>query len=1206
MKRIFTILLLSILIVNFETKKAFSGAGAALIGMTFANMALQDADDDYKKNCPIDFGALVKPVMGFAGPPEEAYACFANTMGLAITTAAAYEAARFGARVGLIFAYSLKFGGAPPTQFEMSLINATAELAGTGAAIGAAMAYVGILNAASNGAKNRAEICKDDVDSNKNNYFPMAYRDSSIASILKKSGLPVVTQDNINDTYGKLCVHDKKNDNYIWIRKNECMWIGDVQFCAYAYKGDSQLLCLRTSSTCPCRHPIDDGSDTEPTVKASNESLYYDSSGNIVIENDSPNFLKHCRMIKSGDSFAFNINSNPIVSRACYQDGDTKNLGQIHFTAKIAQCITETFFNFLQKRITPITTLASLSDDNIKKMDSLGDDIIVLNGIYSSVWNFISAQPSDLVTFPSMDIIGIIKALKSNPSSHQLTATLKNYDLYKSSLQKIPDDPFINATVPSASNMTPFINGVGATGNAISEAINTAKNERDNIATSGMSSSDAQTLFTRLHDAMKATVLMIFLIYISFSAAKILFAAGEVKAKDFIQNHWIFIIVVAFSLNDGWKYIGIRTITMATNAAMDMVEEVTRKDSRDGCSYQAKYFPISEPVFAFAPQGYNYSDFNTIIKLPDSVKYIKGIGGTNLPNDTKLYLDNLCTNLQGSGRIVIMPSIGPDGKSYDRFFCRRGPYLPTPSYNYPFLPIELPSQLIQRLQNNGIQSSYMPVRCTNQNGDLLYWNDNKQDASTSGNINTPYYATFTKRNGREYMLCNPTATSGPTYTAPGYHLSDLEAMGYILNKSAFSNISTGSNLSFQDLVTKKTTIVPTDASGVVFTAYYIADSSGSLSLPFSLQNIPGAFSKRVEMEKIKDLTDQSRKNINNLTRGYPIVSQKDTGAQLDLSYLGRFDELDCKIEKYFMGMIDGLPGVFRIAWMVFFQGPSGCFTAIAALCSAFGVFVICLKVAQNFIVGISTAYICVYVSPITMPLALFSFTADVYKKWLDTLISSITSSCASFLTIYIGTTLMDTAMYGMPGDYGYEKLFNVDGTYNYDCYKPDPNYDVTMADIESLPYACLLLLAFASTTVNPMWFFGMMLFPGVGMYMAITAVVTTMIITTATGPELQYIFFIKSVKMLLVVVISLDFASKTESIMIKMFGGADLSLKGGVGNINDAMSISGVMSKTTGALAFAAKNARNLSETMWNKGKAGWANYNSSKSGSGGGNKSGG
>lgn len=1194
-KKKFLLGLLSIILITSTIKNSrasvTSGIGSSLVGLYLAKTIL-DAKDDLRKHCVLDPTMLLAPAFS-SGPEQEMAACSGQTTALAVSTFAAYKTARYLAEVGtrslvvnarIAASTCANIQACVLTTLEEFGVQVAAEAAGLGAATGIALAYIGTLYAISEGASDYIKICPDDAKNDKQGNHPFSYTDEQIIGILKKSGVQSLTRDLITEKYDKICIVNQKDSTKItWLKRNECTTINGVIFCAYSYKGNRNLLCVRTSSTCPCRHEIDGGSSDAPSVEADGGGLRRDSEGKLQITESDSNFLRHCRVLRASDAFMDDTERRfPIVDRACMDFvGSSKSIGGFRFTAPAAECLISSLRNIIEKSI-QVDPIIKTIDPVIKnQIDALEQDNVVLNKIMTQIYSIGSnSDPSVCLNLyfnqTYIQIKDFLVKLKNGSDTDKASIGITMHTKYTDDILKIPNEPFItSASQDCQSDMIKTYNVISDITETISELIS-AKQNSGNIL--------SETMFSRLQGSVKGIILFGFVLYIMLIGLKLFLGEMEMKTKDIIEKFIQIGLISYFAIGDGWKDYGLNLLMRASQGIAEVTMDIISVDQRDMCSFGLKQFEIDSDN-----NGTQFSD----PKLSDLLKKSSYYISKGLPSDPKFIVEadsndnptsqglNAISVISGQGNTDVIRNICRDqypnsasvgypmfikGEKYGNktFLCNRGPFLPRPNYEYPMIPVEISSEIGTLVNNNKYPySDYMPVRCMDKNG-ILLWCDTADCSGIiiKGSGNFPYYAKPTSMNGKDVMVCNQLTNEGAkAYTADGYHIDDLFAMKYI-------TLETQINL-------------PANTQGLIETGYYSGTRTGGYIVPSSISNgTTNIFQNRMSRMKVSIATDQDRIALNKKFRAYPII-KTNTGSIRNLSYLYIFDLIDCKIGKYIMFKGGSIPRLATMAFQIAFSSIMGVISSVTILTMMMLIFVSFLKIAQNFIVGMAGLIFMLYISPIIIPMGLFERTKGLFETWKENIKAYVIYPPATFILIPFILKIIDTTMIGdldwnkyLPDgtqNPNYNPLFLADGSVNPDCLKNSQDFD----EIKEAPYLCLVEVLASKSSWAPQFFLGLMLLP-VTPFLAIGAAILTTAVSSGVLGKLSSILFYKSLGVLIVIAISSELIDKFEASLGEIIGKADVALKGGIGSIGAAVSAKQIAGGVTDTMGKAMSSARNI------------------------------
>jgi len=136
-------------------------------------------------------------------------------------------------------------------------------------------------------------------------------------------------------------------------------------------------------------------------------------------------------------------------------------------------------------------------------------------------------------------------------------------------------------------------------------------------------------------------------------------------------------------------------------------------------------------------------------------------------------------------------------------------------------------------------------------------------------------------------------------------------------------------------------------------------------------------------------------------------------------YLAIWDTLDCKIMRY-LGFNAQSPAA-NIASLIFagmLTGPVGIYFAIALMFFGFFFLSATIRALHIFLTSCISIIIFVFVTPVIVPLGLFSRTKGIFDKWISELISFCLQPMILFAYIAVFITVMDKTVIGSATFYG--------------------------------------------------------------------------------------------------------------------------------------------------------------------------------------------
>ncbi len=1139
-------LLITILISSQNQAKAV--AGGVIFILTAVNQMLRE-NDEYAKHCNLDMGCLLKKVVGPAGPQEEADACFANMVTLGTTSFAIYFIAyEVTYNVCETMAKSTK---GYTTFGEKLLCQAAASGSAMAYSMASALATIGIWYGVSAEAAKALKVCKDDE------YHPLAYTNETIGDIIDSN-----SQDKIEKYYDKICIQDTRDDKRYWLKRNQCTVILGVTVCAHRPQGYDGILCVRTSSTMPCSHEINNGNMNVPTIQTSGDKILYDNDGNVKINGGDDNFMKHCRFVTQKNDLFTKESSGlyALVDEACRGNGSSKYGARFLDLTLVVECTIGTFRNMLEKSVSTFSTTIALSDEDAEFINKLQHDKAIISGLAGLVrpyaYKFTVEEVNQTLADPNFTYnsqvinnlrLGKVQNLITDASG--VSQSLLVYDKYRDKLAEIPEFPFDGTTqqVTDLKQVETFsaniLNALGIIESTDMDIANLIVK-----TSSGNVTALKDTLLGRLQGVVKATTIMCVVLYFAIIGLKLLLGDMELNQKELLTSFINIGVVVYFAIGDGWKDIGVNVIMRASAGVAEIVSDAIRVDLRDGCMSQTKTFIVK-------PSDVK-EKADVDIDTTSAIRYIEN--ATDIPSDlgavNRDKIDKICTDTySGSGRIMTVKYnivVGEQITEVREYQCRRGEYVPKYNYKFPFMPVGMPSILQLKMRAFNYTGGYLPLRCTDVKGDLLYFKDSSKTSVSTNPTNYIYYAEPSTWGVNEYLTCKYKPADGMAYTAQGPHKDDLVLMGY-------TPIDVADNLNFT-------------ASLILPTAIYVVNSYGVLSFPPYLGG--EKFNNLLTRYSTARVVDKNRKAINKDYKNYPIV-KTDSGSIRDWGFLSIFDGLSCVIDKTVMANNEGFPQIITFMLQSLFSGLVGVmlFTTLAAFTVI--VFVVCLKVTQNFIVGMVCLCFYIYLAPVVIPTMLFNSTKKIFESWKESLISYIIYPPSTFLVISVVIKVVNIVMYGTEGDYNQEKLFNADGSVSKNCVDGKPKDADTMS---SIPYLCLIQYTADKFSWGPAFMITLILLP-VTPWIGIAAGVLAAGASTGAEKELEVLLFKKSLYALIAVYLLAEISDKIMKILQEMFGGKDLSIKGGVGSISQAANPSTVAASGLKAASTTASIGRNVS-----------------------------
>ncbi len=1154
-------------------QKSNAVIGTVVLLVIGAQKAMNEMSPDFEQYCYFDLSYFFKAVIG-GGPYEESVWCSAQTATLAGSVGGVYLATFIATKQYLLSIETPPF-----------VASALAELAALGAGTASALEIMGAWLLASTLGADYIRICQDDPDNDRSESSPFPYTNKQI-----KNMHYYVTGNDPNNNFiasksNKICVESVDGPRVFqqWVKKNECFGYKGIRYCAYALKGESGILCVRTSSTCPCRIPLGHASETMPSLQPAQGKPGIDQDtgqfdmGSFATSNG---FLAHCRMIRAGDSWGNEIKiDNNIIDQACKDmKGSSKNPGAFSMTAPAAECIIGTLRNLFEKNIPLQDGFMEVDEVTTDMLSRISADKNIIRKVFANMQSYKSTgvisnigdgntttklrDISDINEIIKYDVqyinmVKMLRAMKSDNYSNIASADRPSLtDEYKDKLAGITDSGFSVSAVTD-DNFAQFYESLGTDMVAIGSALTALEAFEDETIQSSISNFK-QTVYGRFQSYFKAFIITCLILYVMILGFRLLTGTLEVKIKE-IFNQFVSIgIVVYFTLGSGWKDYGINLLMNASSAVAELMMEVVYLEDKDGCARHPKYFKVNQ----------NKLDAQQGLTSAASIRYMETGDSSELGSSGSAMMalidSGFCVAQGGLGRLFFMQ----DPITHIRtFYCRRGEFWPSPNYEVPFLPVRVSGDLLTKLHSviDGYgDRSYLPVRCINSNEQLISCRDSNCNVGEVGSQagSQPFYATLKTIRNIDMLVCESVGVE-EMYVADGYHIEDLMALGYLPDREYY-----------------------TMSNGIIATGFYVGRANGKYRYPFSSDGL-NPFNDRLDRILLKRVTDQYRSE-QNLTRGKYPVYKTDAGSYRDNGYLGLFDTLDCKIEKYINVNSEGLPKVIITAIKLAFSSLIGFMSSIIILTHTAMLITVVIKIAQNYIVGMMYLILYIYVSPIAIPCCLFAFTQGIYDQWKKGLMSYIIYPPSTFLLIVIVMKIGDAIMYSAdnPG-YDASTLFNADGTISDTCVSHEGSGPVTetdeltIKDIKDTPYACIMhvMAESKSSSAAAISFFALWMLPVLPFALIAVAFVAA---STFSETEFYYAVFLKSLMVLISMSISLELIDKFESSLQSMLGGGGLDIKGGIGKMS-SISPGKIASTVASGVMGAANVGKNMVESTGRK-----------------------
>lgn len=232
----------------------------------------------------------------------------------------------------------------------------------------------------------RYEVCLSTLSDGQ----PLPYTDKQIIKLLKLANKRT-TIENIVDKYTKLCIHDTKKNEYMFLSEGDThdnVYVGHPT--GYAY-----VLCASVFSDCPCIFNLQGGKLEEPEYETDdNGVIVMTEDGELKLDGDDDNgtkrkefnekYGKHCRIIRYKDVVEQQDDLSSIFDDSCFDlHGYSKREATI--TAGIVQCFEGTARNIFEKPIATIQTSSQSNNNDYKaytaEIEFLQDRIKELNNV---------------------------------------------------------------------------------------------------------------------------------------------------------------------------------------------------------------------------------------------------------------------------------------------------------------------------------------------------------------------------------------------------------------------------------------------------------------------------------------------------------------------------------------------------------------------------------------------------------------------------------------------------------------------------------------------------------------------------------------------------------------------------------------------------------------------------------------------------------
>jgi len=974
--------------------------------------------------------------------PDETTACAANT--------------------GLVLGLLLSSIGTPwyPTTL------AAAGIAATGIVSNATL------------AANSTYVC---LNTQKDGH-PVPYTDTQIKTLLKQSGITNPTIEDIVDKYTKLCIQSyttgADGGKIHWVKANSCIKIGTQTFCGFNPASNEQIVCARVSGTCPCTPNIQSGNLNDPTYKKdSSGNTTYDTKGNPQIDNQADflaHFAQHCRVVRTISEPPWPSDYTGIIDEVCNDwTGYAKNIPAL--SSPVVQCLQETARNIFEKPVNNTSNNSGFvyTADQRSFIDQLTGDANIVNSIINQLTNIIGSG-NKIVTDNSE--LRNVEDIVYNINNHSIFGT-KTGPLYKT---VITSENGIQYIAPVSNDVN--LSNIAILNQQISDLqrLSAEIQLQINDFNSTTQFHAAQTYFETLQGSFLVFGLMMIMIWMTMLGVKIIFGAdpftnGTIQVKEIMPLIINFTIIYYFAFGSAWKDYFFNMLFNISNGFGQMFLDVGTDDSdpiSSGCTFGKNYYTVNSSTTKCSYTSSQYRSNNPFPILDNNGCNIIYGGTASSTRDS-----NGCPIISGGQQL---------------FGCVKGPFITKPNYQSPYKPISY------QIDNKGT-TCFMRVKCICNSNSLGSCNvspsipdcSNPNTTNPNCHYHDPSTNTCTSQPSCDGVSCdatiqndffgNPHLAVCPAGTTmePGYRVSELYHMGI---------------LSTQSLSDPHVASLAPDANGLITTAAYIWDSSNGLT------NAPMKNSVKVQSgstdlatlqtldRQIKRLTtstlETDRTNAN-FKRQYPIITKQygSTKVYRDMSYIGLFDTMDCKVSSYFsLGLKNFANSIASIATsgvsnanaasnssggkaaqigilifaMIFGVGGLGLIIAVLLLLMGLLIIGIVGKIVQSYLASIIGMVILVYLSPIIIPMKLFesksalgSTLGEVYKGWMESLKGFVIYPPLLFMTIAIAFKLCDYILYG--GTYAtlaQQNMFDSSGNIQSTCWANN---------LSDAPLLCLIM-----------------------------------------------------------------------------------------------------------------------------------------------------
>jgi hypothetical protein len=1054
---------------------------------------------------------------------------------------------------------TISTGKAYNNRASVCTVNAMAMLTPVGAAV---LVFQMIY-----GAEDKAYEYKICLDSQEEGH-PIAYTDGQIGYILQEQGKQA-TIEAIADKYDKMCLK-KDGGGYHWHEEGSCF----DGICIAHAKQYAYLLCASVISACPCIKNIQRGNLNEPKYETDDDGvLKINDDGSPIIENEDElkRYARHCRMKRLPPSLFEQPEDLPTIFDSSCFDMKGSSKRNANLTAGFVQCLEGTARNIFEKNILG-TQIKSKSED---AGELYVNDIKAAESYLSGLKEALEGKTAqDQVSLRPDQLIKALKIIKEFLFEYKITkmATVcqqgGQYRIVKQTVsfkEKYTDFEKNTSPVCCESNGTTaynacFINAVGRIPSI------TETTESITAQEAFQAVIDIENMINDQENGIKAKHAKYLAAY-QFTSGFTTDSTGHIVMKwslfDIFRNNIKFFAVICIAL---WFFLFGFKVLMG-------------EISLDVKKLQPMLLHIVLSYFIIFDNDIKNYIINMIVSVA------KGIGMSlfDVMNFDKSSFEEKCNyadskysaaKFNDNAELVCEDEdetlicrryrLNPDGSLSDK--CVSGlctkyrDFITRPNYEKPYKPYNMYNS------KTGTFMIYKPY-CRDPN------NPESAIVATklvySAEINDMVYS------------CDDTATKGfvldDGYTVETYiklgliEDSDekIKLFKYVITdqdeRDSFEN---GDNESFIAAIKSRPVVTAThriNALGAIERIEYTTSATGLAS------------ERYLRTMRVKYL--ESRRSFLNEKANYPVIIQ--SGIKRDMSYVGFFDKLDCKIVQYLTfqavgknaitsaaeSVISGgslvaidnlvtgrgtsgaedmgamlLGGIIETVKFIFVAFPFGIFAMITSLLCGISLFLFVARAVQHYCISIFGIVVYLYISPVIFVLYLFEQTSGAMKQWQKSLQSYILGASIPFVSVSLFLTIINFAIFGYPDKYDSEGMFRSDGTIDPDCYKGNES---------SAPFACLAMKL--SDMINVWKVLSQIL---LGPFGILAALIGSAIDGTAADVFKYSIYLVwKSIVAIVIIRAGSSIIEQFENAVTKLIGQSDTAIGMGFENKNPLNTI---------------------------------------------------